>query len=145
MALILIFLVFFSSVILHEFGHVVTAEILGYDVHIVYIFPGYQLYPDFGATFVGEWPTGRVAYTEVRSGTVFEAVPSNVQLELQMSDWRIACIKLMGSGFTWLISVIRLIAIRFLKPWSIFFYFLFVGLLQTTYLVRFIYNCGPYK
>lgn len=198
-ALIVIILVFFSSVILHEFGHAVTAEILGYDVHTVYMFPGYQLYPDFGATFLGEWPTGRVAYTEVSSGIVFEATPSNVQLAIQMSDGRLAWIKLMGSGFTWLISVICLITIRFIKPWSIFFYFLLVGslfyydivfyvifpyyldlphiifwggyasepvdafyqlglnktftaglivlvgLLQTIYLVRLIYNCGPSK
>ena len=119
--------VFLLSVLIHESGHALIAKSVGYNIDKIYIFPGYQLYPKFGDEFIGEWPHGQIAFTQIRSDIIFKSIPTKGQIELLENSWQPALIQLMGSGLTWLVSVMCLITLRFLKPWSILFYLMLVG------------------
>jgi hypothetical protein len=124
---LILMVVFFLSVLIHEMGHALITKSVGYNIDKIYIFPGYQLYPKFGDEFIGEWPHGQIAFTQIRLGTIFESIPIKEQIELLENGWRPALIQLMGSGLTWFVSVMCLITLRFLKPWSILFYLMLVG------------------
>jgi hypothetical protein len=60
-------LLFLVTVIAHEFGHALTARLLGNKEVAVYVWPGFEIFPDFGGRFRDEWPGSAAALTDLHS------------------------------------------------------------------------------
>ena len=90
-------ILFFTALIglfVHELGHGITTELLGGEFTGLYVFPGIEIYPDFGAEYPFRW------------GQVFGLVTSNPADH--WTDWHRGLIALMGAGSTLIISPLAL-------------------------------------
>lgn len=120
-----VFFTFILSVIVHEMGHAMTGQALGQKHARVYVWPGYQLYPEFAQRFDGLWHNQLIALTtfsapkpeKIMVADAFIAdlerffELKNQHLERQIlkpSHTEMVLIALMGSGLTWVLSVIAL-------------------------------------
>lgn len=59
---VLLPITFIVSVIIHEYGHALAAKIVGAPTLIIYIYPGYELTPNFGEPYEKIWPEGSIAF-----------------------------------------------------------------------------------
>jgi hypothetical protein len=58
-------ILFLVTAIAHEFGHALTARLLGYKEVAVYVWPGWQIYPRFGGKSLEQWQGSAIAFTNV--------------------------------------------------------------------------------
>jgi len=91
----------FIGLIVHELAHGLTAEVLGGEFLALWVFPGIELWPDFGAPYDGIFTYfGLVRYL---SG-------------MDWTDTERGWATLMGAGSTFIVSIIALIALLLSKP-----------------------------
>jgi hypothetical protein len=123
------------SVITHEVGHAIAAEIDGsFDVRL-YMWPGIQVYPDFGGERFETWPGTTLALTHITPVLNLISAPSTElgrdisSSESELQEEHLPIIQLMGCGINLLISLICLTLLLTLKPqaqgWT--FKILFLG------------------
>ena len=91
----------FVGLIVHELGHGLTAEALGGQLVGLWVFPGVELWPDFGAAYDGNF-----AYFGL----------ARYLTGLHWTDTERGWTTLMGSGSTFIVSVLALSALLTLKP-----------------------------
>lgn len=97
-----------AMILLHEAGHAGTAKLLaGVDCEI-YVWPGFEIYPEFGHSHTARWNMGSLALTRV--------VPPESDAVLQRAMQYNDVILFMGSGFTQLLSLIALSVIAVARP-----------------------------
>jgi hypothetical protein len=101
---ILLIVIIILAVLLHEFGHGWTAELLGGEFLSVYVYPGIQVWPEFGVPFSGEWD-GYAALMYYNQGPHWEP-----------GGWQPGLVSLMGSGANLLFSFIALLALWAFQP-----------------------------
>lgn len=92
----------FAGVIVHEIGHAVSAEWVGGEFVALYITPGVELFPDFGAAFPHEWQEW-VAITAFNPGPAWRA-------------YDFGFVGLMGCGFTMTVALIANVLLWWLRP-----------------------------
>jgi len=125
---------FMFSVLIHEYGHVLGAKMVGVDNLRVYVWPGYELTPQFGRPFDGSWPKGNIAFGLLyKSSTILQlkyaedsstALLSIPSLEIQylkntyipLTRTQDGVIALMGSTLNLLISFIAALIIYKFRP-----------------------------
>jgi len=91
----------FIGLIVHELGHGLTAQALGGEMLALWVFPGVELWPDFGASYNGRFTyMGLVRYLNGPDWTDTQ------------SGWA----TLMGTGSTFIISVLALITLLVTQP-----------------------------
>lgn len=130
------------SVITHEYGHLLTAKMLGIDSFHVYIWPGIELSPNFGRSFPTDWPEGAIAFTNnypVSKNALFNAgiydqlsVPSSFSVSSSLgikspiakhvvtNENQYAIVALMGSVTNLVISFLCISIIYILRPKGMF-------------------------
>ena len=89
------------GLIVHELGHGLTAQALGGRFLGLWVFPGIELWPEFG-----DYYTGPFTYFGL---TLFAGGPD-------WSDWQWGLAGLMGTGSTFIISVVALGLLLLLRP-----------------------------
>ena len=102
-ALILV-LVFVLATLIHEIGHGLTAEILGGKFLNFYIYPGIQVWPDFGHPYTGNWDNS-LAYMYYDYGPGW-----------QPDGWQNGFVLLMGSGTNLLLATIAIVLLWLFRP-----------------------------
>ena len=124
---ILIFLLFFPlfisvTALIHEAGHAITGKVLGVGNPNVYFWPGYEIYPNFGKSLPStSWPKKSLAF-----------VIFNPQNEFQTDSQKKTVngiVGFMGSGLTYIVSVVCLLLLWYFKPAGVMHWFLFLGAL----------------
>lgn len=122
-------------VLVHEAGHAVSAMYATDGVVQVHVWPGYELYPEFGNPTRGEWPRGSPAVTIVAprpsasvthdpaSFRVF-TTDKNVMYRLQH---HLGLISLMGTVATTLVALVALSLISLLRPKGLLMWCLVAG------------------
>jgi hypothetical protein len=134
-------LYFVTMVLVHEAGHAVAASCLMPGDVRIYVWPGYELYPDPGRRFSEAWPEKTPAFTYVTyvrpdplsapwtytpgippyavwNGDTPAAMPRDVNV-----------VKLMGAAATLLFSVAALCLLALLKPQGFVLWLLAAGAL----------------
>ncbi len=118
---------------MHEVGHALTASVIGMDIIVVYIWPGFEffftwednnIYPNMSMQII-ENTHSKLAYTGYTPSADSDFTP-----------FKNSIIGVMGSGFNYLISIIALVCVYKFKPTgflfilgiccSLFFYDLFL-------------------
>lgn len=116
---------------IHEMGHYIIGEIvLNKDIHF-YIWPGYEIFPDFGEKLMAPWPDSSIAFgIELRKFIPgFDSLDLAIRTDVILKNE--SYIKLMGSGLNYMLSVLSLIILSLVKPKSYLFWFLvFISLLH---------------
>lgn len=137
-------LFFVLSVLIHESGHAIAGKLAGLGVPVVQIWPGVELSPIFTVTpFPEHWPANRVASVgfarHERAAVQFEtgrgsqyALPTPAFVNKPFytdskSMWAASVVGVMGSGLTYLISVICLLSLWLFKPEGTMRLLLFAG------------------
>jgi hypothetical protein len=158
-------LFFLTMVLAHEAGHAVTAHYATRGEVRIYVWPGYELYPDPANTFPEAWPARTPAMTAVMPrppqpvslDTMAKAgLPSGIMIsrrefyELRRHEH---LMKLMGSTTTLLLALASLAALSLFKPKGTVLWLLAAGsllhldmltytLLPTLFGVRHLYWIG---
>lgn len=105
----------FIGLLVHEFGHGLSAVFQGGEIDGIYVFPGIEIYPDFGTRYQGDYPNnpglartspGQPFFTDAQSGFV----------------------TLMGAGATFAFSVVGLFGLYILAPRKRLLQFVWVAL-----------------
>jgi hypothetical protein len=112
-----------AMILLHEAGHAGAVKLLvGIDCEI-FIWPGFEIYPQFGHEQAAPW-NGSLAFTKVTppEGT------AALQRVLDYHD----VILFMGSGFTQLLSLMSLAALSLIRPQGMLLWLLVPGALLHT-------------
>lgn len=114
------------SVISHELGHALGAKIIGSNVYFIHIWPGYELIPKLGKPVTYDWPIDSIATIQIRSeiGSQPKLFGSSVTLSDNLAQ---AIVSFLGSGTTWVISLICLAVLKFFKPQGIWFALFLTG------------------
>jgi hypothetical protein len=116
-AALLVLPVFMSAMILlHEGGHAGTARLLAGIECEIYVWPGVEIYPDFGKEQLAPWNSKSLALTKV-------VPPANAAVLQQVMDYN-NVILFMGSGFTQLLSLLALVVITLVRPKGILLWLL---------------------
>lgn len=102
--LVLLILVSILALFMHEFGHGWTATLLGGEFLSVYVYPGIQVWPEFGVPFSGEW--------EGYAGLMYY----NYGPHWESGGWQTGLVSLMGSGTNLMFSFIALLALWAFQP-----------------------------
>lgn len=102
----------FLALFVHESGHGITVEILGGKFRAFYIFPGFEIWPEFGQSFPGNW-NGLVAKVDY---AFLESWGTN--------SWQIGLVLLMGSGLNLFASILALTTLWIIRPNGWLMYFL---------------------
>ena len=131
-------LYFATMVLVHELGHAtIAATLVPGDVRI-YIWPGYEILPDWGRTFPESWPDKTIAMTYVRpqppdmQWKFTAGVPPYAVGEgdgVEKLGYAINLSKVMGSVSTLLVSLTALALILLLKPRGLALWLLAAGAL----------------
>ena len=100
--LVTLALVWIVASLIHEFGHGLTAEVLGGKFLWVYVWPGIQVYPNPGLPYDGEWGTS--------------IAKSAYALGPDWADWQDGLVKLMGSGINLALAAMALGALWRFRP-----------------------------
>lgn len=108
-------LVCLVSLFVHELGHGLTAVALGGKFDALYTWPGFQVWPEFGRSYPGEW-TGHIGIADLEFGQ-YRGVDS----------WQHGLILLMGSGSNLLLAVLSLIGLWVIRPRAALRMFLIAG------------------
>ena len=106
---------FVLSVLTHEFGHGLGAKIVGSHVEFIHVWPGYQIFPEFGEPATYEWPKGAVAEMGVSKYLEEESRFFGSGFTIS-EEWTATIIPILGSGINWVISIFFLAVLHFLKP-----------------------------
>ena len=110
-----------AMILLHEAGHAGTAQALTGIECQIYIWPGIEIYPQFGSDQLMPWNAKSLALTKV-------VVPDSAATLQRVLDHN-NLILFMGSGFTQLLSLLSLLAISLLRPKGILRRLLIAGAL----------------
>jgi hypothetical protein len=105
---LLLALVMVLSTLIHELGHGLTAEALGGEFISIDVYPGFQIWPDFGKPFEGGWDH-QIALMYYRYGPSW-----------QDGNWRDGLVQLMGSGINLLLATFALVLLRVFRPKGLF-------------------------
>ncbi len=89
----ILLMTFLLSVVFHELGHLLAARWVGIESSMVYVWPGYQVFPQPATAYPGEWPKGELAF--VRFGAS-NHVPSS---------WQFGLVEVMGSGLNSMLAI----------------------------------------
>ncbi len=141
-----IFIIF--TIIIHEAGHIVAANLIGMGDATLHVWPGIQAYPEFGITYPNEWPRHAIATINFNSPPNYHVIlefpelfndsyavkPEIVFLysafpDALPSDIDIAIMGFMGSGLTYFLSIVSLIMLLLFKPNGFFRILLIAGAL----------------
>ena len=136
-----ILLLFFVSVFIHESGHAITGKLAGVGNPVVHVWPGVEVYPNLATLpFAAHWPANRVASVsfarQKRTDVQFHpaadnqySLPSPVFVSDSPTKNVIAppVVGVMGSGLTYLLSVICLMSLWLFKPQGVFHTVLIAG------------------
>jgi hypothetical protein len=131
-------IIFIFSVLIHEYGHVLGAKIVGADNLNVYVWPGYELTPKFGEAYNGKWPKGAIGFGVFLPKNnpnisfnidIFSELSSTPSLNIQslkpkytpITRTQHGVIALMGSALNLIISFISALLIYKFKPKGIWF------------------------
>ena len=119
------------SVLIHELGHGIVGKILGMGQLVIAVWPGFVFFPEMGALIhIKHWPGSAVSVVsfipEVKSLSVdihreFNSYIIKPILNIQHSSVlydqnRVAVVLLMGSGTTYLISLLCTIFLWLCSP-----------------------------
>ena len=122
---------FIISVLIHELGHGIAGKILAMGQLVIAVWPGFEIFPEMGAlNNIKHWPGSAVAVVsfipEVKSLSVdihreFNSYIIKPILNIQHSSVlydqnRVAVVLLMGSGTTYLISLLCTIFLWLCSP-----------------------------
>ena len=102
---------FVFSVIIHESGHLITAELLGKSNNTLYVWPGIEIYPQFSTELTRDWPDSSLS--------ILYAFPKpEINGIIDLSDWRrtLGIIKLMGSVSTLIVSMLSILILLVFRP-----------------------------
>lgn len=103
----------FVGLVVHELAHGLTAHALGGEFLALWVFPGIELWPDFGAPYDGTFTYfGLVRYL---SGPGW-------------ADTERGWATLMGSGSTFVVGVVALIALLSIRPRNRWLRYLLISL-----------------
>jgi len=94
----------FISLLLHETGHGLTAKWLGGKFEAMYVFPGREIWPDFGQRYTGHWD-GYFGLAETCPAPDWEPY-----------GWQDGLVYLMGSGTSLILSALALSSLLIFKP-----------------------------
>lgn len=112
--LLIIPLYFAVMVLVHEFGHLAGVAYSTDAEARIYVWPGYEIYPDPGRRYVAQWPGRSPAFTDVRITSTVSPAELGAQIEDLMASH--SFIMLMGSTATLLVSLVCLLLLTLLKP-----------------------------
>ena len=129
-----------TMVLVHELGHAMTAAyVMPADIRL-FVWPGVELYPDWGQRYPEAWPDRIPALTYVlprpsqfvKRGTTPSGLPGYMvtdvaELERMKRSEHVS--KLMGSAGTMLLALVSLLLIALLKPKGIALWLLSTGAL----------------
>ena len=119
-------LYFAVTVAIHETGHAITGKLVGLGKPVVHVWPGIEVYPNLrNLSSMESWPERSVAYVSFVNSTKTLTVHFTEQNGLRISvpsvTWRfvhishverrkkfLPLIRLMGSGATYLVSLLCL-------------------------------------
>ena len=123
-------------VVTHEAGHAGAAKLLGGIDSTIYIWPGYEIYPDIGKKHPSPIHIKGLGFTEL--------VPStDVRVWMQVNRYENYML-FMGSGFTQLLSILSLCGMALARPQSTLRWLLLPGALlhidMLTYTVFPLFN-----
>jgi len=117
-------------ILIHEAGHAITAS-YSTDARVqIHIWPGYELYPDFGRRFQQIWPQGSPAVTTLsprspvqlaRDAYGYYAVVFGRD-EMERMQPHLPLIALMGTGATTFTAILALSLISLFKPKRLLLY-----------------------
>ena len=99
---IVVILMLFMGLIIHEVGHGLTAQLLGGEFHRLFVFPGMEVWPDPGQPYEGDWGL-RVGIAEIEWVEDWES-------------WQNGLVLLMGSGSTLLLACAALAILWIFRP-----------------------------
>ena len=128
-------------VITHELGHALGAKIVGNNVNFIHIWPGYELFPNIGQQVTYEWTKSALAIiqTSVEIDAKSQLFGTGVFLSERVAT---SIIQFMGSGITWLISIIFLVLMHFFRPKGVLLSISIIGALF--YIDILSYSIFPY-
>ncbi len=115
----------YISIAIHEMGHVVGGKLISVDNLAAYIWPGIELYPDLGSVYEDVWPNNEIAFTQHIPPSINILDYSNTPpwnnssitlLKKSPTEFDLNIIKLMGSGLTFILSLIAMLFIYLLRP-----------------------------
>jgi hypothetical protein len=106
------------TILVHEAGHSITAEVVAGLDSRMYIWPGYELYPDFGSRYRSAWPNTPAFVT------VLQTSDAAYMLRLHYYE---NYILFMGSGLTQLVSLLSLCVMTLVRPKGILLWLLVSG------------------
>lgn len=110
-----------AMVLIHESGHALTAKLLAGTECEIYLWPGVEIYPEFGKGQLAPWKSTSLAVTKVTPS----ASPHALQKVLDYDNF----ILFMGSGLTQLVSLLSLLVITLSRPRRILLWLLVPGAL----------------
>jgi hypothetical protein len=117
-------------VLVHELGHATSAALLIPGDVRLYVYPGHELFPDWGRQFPETWPEKSPALTYVRPDIPIGAWPFTPGTQgyavMKRNDH---LIRLMGSASTLLLALASLALIALLKPRGVALWILGAGAL----------------
>lgn len=124
-------LYFILTVLTHEIGHAVTGKAVGLGTPIIHVWPGIQLYPDFGATLssddlhkrfvasVSFLPESKNLMLDFPKQHEFWNLTPTIKLSSKRphhEDSSSSFVGFMGSGTTYFFSVVCIIFLLMFKP-----------------------------
>jgi hypothetical protein len=131
-------LYFLTMVVVHELGHALSAAYLVPGEIRLYVWPGYELYPDWGRQFPETWPERSPAMTYVLPDTApgqwrftpgvppyavwNDGGPKTLERNVHLT-------RLMGSASTLLFALAALTLLTWLKPRGLMLWLLAAGAL----------------
>ncbi|WP_206486549.1 site-2 protease family protein [Thalassotalea sp. G2M2-11] len=132
-------IIFIFSVLIHEYGHVLGAKFVGVNNLNIYVWPGYELSPNFGRPYDGEWPNNAIGFgifspeinqnislnTDFLSG--LSSIPSlNIQplkpRYQSITKTQHGVIALMGSGLNLIVSIMSILFLYQFRPKGIWYF-----------------------
>lgn len=103
------------GLLVHEWGHALTGAAMGAEIKGVYVYPGVEIYPDFGDRYPYRWGT------KLGAAIVDE-------LGLGWADWQHGLVSVMGSGSTLMVSYLGIRLLYALRPRRRFWRYLLIAL-----------------
>ena len=114
--------IFILSVIIHEGGHLITAELLGKSHNTLYIWPGLEVYPKLSTELAPDWPN-------IAISTLYTIPKPDKNGIINLNDWKVTMgiIKLMGSVSTLIVSILSILILSAFRPIGLIRNILFLG------------------
>jgi len=84
---------FLLSIVFHELGHVLAARWVGIKSPMIYVWPGYEVFPHMATAYPDAWPKGELAF--VRFGASDQVVSSS----------QFGLVEVMGSGLNFILAI----------------------------------------